>query len=184
MAIVSAIAAVSRNGVIGLDNKMPWHIPGDLKYFKRMTLGKPIIMGRKSYDSLGKPLPGRLNIVITRHPDTVKEQATPLFTEMENTAAIPDKNHRTGLLIVSSIEDALKAAKDTGAEEIMIGGGAQIYAAALPWTNRLYITRIEQDYKGDTFFPDIAQNEWKAVAEERHEGDPAYSFTVLERVVA
>jgi dihydrofolate reductase len=181
MAMISAIAAVARNGVIGKDNAMPWHIPNDFRYFKKMTLGKPVLMGRKCYESLGKPLPGRLNIVITSNPDRIREQATALFINMEEAAAIPDSGHKTGLIVVSSIEAAIAEARKTGAPEIMNIGGAQIYAAIMPFTQRLYLTRIDRDYEGDTFFPALDEKEWKLVSSERQDGDPSYNFTVLER---
>ncbi len=182
MPIVSAIAAVARNGVIGKDNAMPWHIAADLKYFKRMTLGKPVFMGRKSFESLGKPLPGRLNIVITGQPERLRQQETPLFHEMESAANIPDGRHETRLVIVRTIGEAIAEAAKTGAPEIMNTGGAQIYAAAMPYTQRLYLTRIERDFDGDTFFPALDDKDWKLVSSEPHDGDPAYAFTVLERV--
>jgi dihydrofolate reductase len=182
---VSAIAAVASNGVIGRNNAMPWHLPEDLKYFKRMTIGKPVIMGRKAYEALGKPLPGRLNIVITRKPGPLIDRETPLFHEMEAALATSGKT-RTGLIVVSSVDEALQKAKDAAREgdldEIFITGGAQIYEAAMPFTQRLYITRIERDYEGDIVFPPFNENEWKPVSSERHKGDPAFTFTVLERI--
>ncbi len=140
---------------------MPWHIPDDLKYFKRITLGKPVIMGRKCYESLGKPLKGRLNIVMTRNPSSL--------------------NAPEEVLRVSSLDEALKEAVKTSPDEIMILGGAQVYKEALPCTERLYLTRIERDYEGDVLFPPLDLPEWETVAEERHEGDPPFVFTVLER---
>jgi dihydrofolate reductase len=181
MPIISAIAAIARNGVIGKDNGIPWHIPEDFRYFKRMTLGKPVFMGRKCYESLGKPLPGRLNIVITSKPDKIREQATALYRDMEG-AAPASADTKTGLIVVGTIEDAIAEAKKTGAPEIMNIGGAQIYAAAMKYAQRLYLTRIERDYDGDTFFPAFDEKEWKLASDERHEGNPPYSFTVLERI--
>ncbi len=159
---ISAIAAMASNRVIGGDNKMLWHIPEDFKYFKKTTLGKPVIMGRKTYESLGKPLPGRANIVISR---------TPAKTE--------------GIISVTTIDEAITEAKAIATRdkqnEIFIIGGGEIYKKSLPQTDRLYLTIIDRDYEGDTRFPDFNRDEWKTISEDRHEGDPAYTFLVLER---
>lgn len=140
--IISAIAAMARNRVIGAGNKMPWHIPEDFKHFKRTTMGKPVIMGRKTYDSLGQPLPGRANIVISRNPDAV---AGDVFA-------------------VATLEDALARARSIaasdGADEVFIIGGGQIYAQAMPITDRLYMTVVDRDYDGDTIFPAFDTREW------------------------
>lgn len=127
--MISLIVAHDKNYVMGYENGMPWHLPGDLKYFKEMTMGKPIIMGRKTFESIGRPLPGRRNIVITR-----------------NTAYEAE-----GIEVVGSLEAALEMAKD--APEIMIIGGAQIFELAMPLADRLYITLINHEFKGDTYFP-------------------------------
>lgn len=163
--VIAAIVAVARNGAIGKDGGLPWHIPEDLRYFKKMTLGKPMIMGRKCFQSFGKPLPGRLNIVVTRDPSQFAPAA--------------------GLVIVGDLDAAFAAAhadcRGTGAAEIMVIGGAQIYAETLPLTQRIYLTRIERDYAGDIFLPPYDAEVWQTVSEERHEGDPSYNFTILER---
>lgn len=127
--MISLIVAHDKNHVIGLNNEMPWHLPGDLAYFKKTTMGKPIIMGRNTFESIGRPLPGRRNIVITR-----------------NTAYTAE-----GIEVVHSVEDALELVKDQ--EEIMVIGGQQIFTEVLPLADRLYITKIDFEFEGDTFFP-------------------------------
>lgn len=127
--IISMIAAMADERVIGKDNQMPWHLPADFAWFKRCTLGKPVVMGRKTYESIGRPLPGRLNIIISR----------------DNQLSIE------GVITVTSIEHALQAAGDV--EEVMIIGGGAIYSACLPLANKLYITHIDAQIDGDTQFP-------------------------------
>lgn len=127
--MISLIVAHDKNRVIGYENKMPWHLPGDLQYFKEMTMGKPIIMGRKTFESIGRPLPGRRNIVITRNK----------------------QYNSDGIETVSSLDEALMLTKND--EEVMIIGGEQIFRLALPLANRLYITQINAEFNGDTFFP-------------------------------
>ncbi|RUT35228.1 dihydrofolate reductase [Arsenicitalea aurantiaca] len=141
------IAAVARNGVIGADNAMPWHLPTDFAFFKRQTLGKPLIMGRRTFESIGKPLPGRTNIVVTRQPGY----------------------HPDGVIVISGLAEALGHAEAIaladGAEEIMIGGGATLYEAFMPVAQRLYITHVDLEPEGDTRFPEIDPALWEAVAE-------------------
>ncbi|KGR78620.1 dihydrofolate reductase [Ureibacillus sinduriensis] len=151
--MISLIVAHDKNRVIGHDNKMPWHLPGELQYFKEQTMGKPMIMGRKTFDSIGRPLPGRRNIVITRNGDYQAH----------------------GIEVATSLEEALKLA---GTEkEVMIIGGEQIFRMALPIADRLYITQIEHAFNGDTFFP-IYGNEWKLISEsEPVETPDGYSYT-------
>ena len=127
--MISLIVAHDKNRVIGYENKMPWHLPGDLQYFKEVTMGKPIIMGRKTFESIGRPLPGRRNIVITRNK----------------------QYNSDGIETVSSLDEALMLTKND--EEVMIIGGEQIFRLALPLANRLYITQINAEFNGDTFFP-------------------------------
>jgi dihydrofolate reductase len=166
MATVALIVARTRNGVIGRNNSMPWHLPEDLRYFKRITMGKPVIMGRNTWESLGKPLPGRDNIVVTRNTNY----------------------HAEGALVVGSVETAVQRAKqlatEKNCEEIMVIGGAQIYRAALPLVQRAYITEIDADINGDAFFPALEGN-WQETARESHapceKNTYPYSFTVLER---
>lgn len=162
--LVSMIAAVAENGVIGRDGGMPWHLPADLKFFRRTTMGKPIIMGRKTFDSIGKPLDGRLNIVVSRHPtESLKE-----------------------CVVVSSIERAIEVALQTGVEEAVVIGGGTIYAQALPLAQRVYLTRIHASVDGDTFFPTLEPSAWVEVKRENHAADEKnshpYSFCVLDRV--
>ncbi len=133
---ISLIAAIGQNSVIGNDNKMPWHLPADLKFFKQTTMGKSILMGRKTWDSIGKPLPGRKNIVISR-----------------NNAFNPD-----GATIADNLQDAITAADS---EEVMIIGGATIYQQSMPLADHLYITRINHHFEGDAFFPKIDPLSWK-----------------------
>lgn len=160
---ISAIAAMSRNFVIGKDNKLLWHIPEDFKHFKTTTMGKPVIMGRKTYESLGKPLPGRTNIVITGKPNQV-----------------------TGdIVIVTTVDEAISKAKQIAAEtnvnEIFIIGGGQIYEAAMPQTDRIYLTVINQDYEGDTFFPKINPLEWSEEIITTAEEPVPYMIGILNR---
>lgn len=158
--IVSMISAMAKNGVIGKDNQMPWHLPADFAWFRRCTMGKPIIMGRKTFESIGRPLPGRLNIVITRQELTID-----------------------GAEVVSSIDEAisLAAAKH---EEVMIIGGGSIYESCLSLANRLYLTLVDENIEGDTCFPDIGQG-WNEGYREHYDADEknAYGmdFIVLER---
>jgi dihydrofolate reductase len=162
---ISSIAAMARNRVIGVANGLAWHIPEDFKYFKKTTLGHPVVMGRKSYESLGKPLPGRPNIVISSS-----------FQEPVN---------GDGPFFVRTIDEALafaqQKAEELNVEQIFIIGGGQIYKETLPITERLYITIIDREYEGDTYFPDFDWNDWNVVSEDKRDGDPAFTFYVLER---
>lgn len=137
--MISLIVAHDKNRVIGYENKMPWHLPGELKYFKETTMGKPMIMGRKTFESIGRPLPGRRNIVITRNKNYDVE----------------------GIELASSLEEAIQMAKD--AEEIMIIGGEQIFKLSMEIADRLYITHIEHEFEGDTFFPAYG-DEWTLIS--------------------
>ena len=140
---VAIIAAVAANGVIGNGNSIPWRLPSDFAHFKRMTVGKPLIMGRKTFESIGRPLPGRTNIVVTRQEGYQ-----------------PD-----GVIVISSLEAALEHAQSIAAHdranEVMIGGGAEIYAQALPIADRLYITHVGANPPGDAYFPPVSQLDWK-----------------------
>ena len=152
--ILSIIAAISKNNVIGKQNKLPWHLPADLKHFKSVTMGKPIIMGRKTFESIGKPLPGRRNIIITHQQDYPA----------------------AGCDVFYSIEDALDAINNV--PEAMIIGGANLYAQLLPRATRLYITRIDAEIEGDIFFPKIDWSQWQLISEEKFFTDEknVYSF--------
>ena len=169
---LSLIVAMAKNRTIGLDGAMPWHIPEDLKFFKRVTMGHPVIMGRKTYQSIGAALPGRTNIVVTRNKDFEAADAD----------------------VVHDLSEALTKAKateelrrpDGGREEIFVIGGADIYGQALPEAQRIYMTEVHQDIPGDAFFPELAEGEWKET--DRQDRDPetpggsAYSLVILDRV--
>lgn len=160
--VIAAIVAMAQNRVIGRDNALPWHIPADLKYFKAVTMGKPMIMGRKCYDSLGRPLPGRANIVISR-----TQNAPPI--------------NENGPFYVASLEAALKEAGKTASQDIMIIGGGEIYRQAMPLVQRLYLTLVHRDYEGDVFFPDFSWDDWRIVSQEGHDGEPEFTFFTLEK---
>ncbi|ENB9667035.1 MULTISPECIES: dihydrofolate reductase [Pseudomonas] len=165
---LSLIAAYAENRVIGIDNSMPWHLPGDFRYFKATTLGKPIIMGRKTWDSLGRPLPGRLNIVVSRQAGL----------------------ELVGAEVFASLEEALvraeQWAREQGVEELMLIGGAQLYGQALEkgLVSRMYLTRVEMAPEGDAWFPEFDQGQWKRVSSEAQaeEGKPVYHFEVWDKV--
>ena len=161
---VSMIVAMADNRVIGRDGELPWRIPGDLKYFKEMTLGKAIIMGRKTWDSLGRPLPGRPNIVITREVTFKAEGAT----------------------VTYSLEHALEAAgKLSGNDEVMIIGGAEIYRQALPLVDRIYLTVVHAKPDGDALLDPLDDNSWQEIDRREFPAEddtPAYDLTVLQRI--
>lgn len=154
---LTAIVAMSENHVIGYKNKLPWHLPADMHRFKTLTLGKPIIMGRTTYESIGRPLPERCNIVITR--DTSFQAP--------------------GCVVANSIEGALAAADYS--EEVVVIGGAKLYAYLLPRIQRIYMTIIHHDFNGDTYFPELNMQEWRESERELYEPDDknAYSYTFI-----
>jgi dihydrofolate reductase len=153
---IAAIVAVSQNGVIGVDNKLPWHLPADLKYFKQLTTNHTIIMGRKTYESIGKPLPNRKNIVISRQ----------------------EEYKVTGCDVVGNIQEALTLAKTFQTEKVFIIGGAEIYKLALPFCTHLYITYVHTEIlNGDAFFA-IENNEWLEMTVKRHEIDEKNSLVM------
>lgn len=165
---IALIVAMARNHVIGKDNTMPWHLPEDLRHFKRVTLGKPVVMGRNTYESIGKPLVQRANIIISRNPAYRVE----------------------GAAVVHSLDAALALGadllRDAGPDaELMIIGGAQIYAQALPLAQRLYLTEVHAEPEGDASFPQFDRSKWQEVAREEHAASarnaPAYDSLVLER---
>ncbi|MGE8504014.1 MAG: dihydrofolate reductase [Pseudomonas sp.] len=163
---LSLIAALAHNRVIGRDNQLPWHLPADLKHFKAMTLGKPIIMGRKTWDSLGRPLPGRLNLVVSRQVGLTLEGAE-VFTTLQ-----------------AAIERADVWAREEDAEELMLIGGAQLYAQGLELAQRLYLTRVGLDPEGDAFFPEVNEADWRMTSSVEHPASaetPFYAFEVWER---
>jgi len=163
---ISMIAAMGKNRVIGLNNKMPWHLPADLQWFKKVTLGSPIIMGRKTYESIGRPLPGRLNIILSRNQTL----------EIE------------GCSVVNSLDSALQLAKDAdnSKDEIFITGGSHLYNKFLDTADRLYLTLIDDEFDGDTYFPDYTDLSWSTVSEVTHQPDEnnpyPYTFLTLDRV--
>lgn len=157
---ISIVVAIAQNNAIGKDNKLLWHLPKDLKHFKEITTGGTIIMGRKTYDSVGRPLPNRRNIVITRQ-------------QIE----IP------GCEVINSVEAALDLCRDEA--EVFIIGGAEIYKLALPHTDKIYLTIVHQDFEADAYFPEIKEDIWKEIERQNHEPDEKnplpYSFITLER---
>lgn len=157
---ISLIAALATDNVIGWKNNMPWHLPADLAWFKRNTLNKPVIMGRKTYESIGRPLPERHNIVISRSTGNDKR-----------------------VTWVQSLNDAIKAAGEV--EEVMVIGGGDIYSQFLPKAKRLYLTHIDVEVEGDTHFPDYKNKNWKILFSECHDEDESnshsYCFEILER---
>ncbi len=164
---VAMIVAMANNRVIGRNNQLPWHLPNDLKYFKATTMGKPIIMGRKTYESIGKPLPGRANIVVSRNQNFSAE----------------------GVQVVYSVTEALELAESIaiadGAEEVMLIGGAQLYLEALPRIHRLYLTQVHADVEGDALFPELDWSQWRERGREDFSAEGAnpyaYSFVVFQR---
>ena len=159
---ISIVVAMAANRVIGRDKQLPWHLPADLKHFKETTMGKPILMGRKTWESIGRPLPGRTNIVITRDEDYVAP----------------------GCVVVHSIEAALQAAGEV--DEVMVIGGAEFYRQVLPQADTIYLTRVHRGFEGDTRFPELDEAEWEEVGRidcKADEKNPhAYSFIRLDRV--
>lgn len=164
---LSMAFAMAQNRVIGKDNALPWHLPKDLQYFKKITLGKPIIMGRKTFDSIGRPLPGRPNIVITRNTGWSHE----------------------GVHVVHSIDKAIalgyELANQKDVEELMVIGGSQIYTELLSRADRLYMTQVHSEVEGDDYFPEFSLDGWQKCSEEHHSADESnpydYSFLVLDR---
>jgi dihydrofolate reductase len=165
---LSIVAAVAENGVIGSGNALPWRLSTDLKRFKALTMGKPVVMGRKTFETIGKPLAGRVNLVVTRQSGLAPE----------------------GVTVTPSLEAALMAAEEeaqaTGDEEVMVIGGGEIYRAAIGLADRLYITHVEASPEGDTHFPPIDPAHWRAVSAERLPAGPkdsaATTFVVYERI--
>ncbi len=159
--LVSAIVAAAENNAIGKDNQLLWHLPNDLRFFKRTTTGHPVIMGRKTYESVGKLLPNRRNIIITRQAAYAVEGAD----------------------VVHSLAAALESC--AGEQEVFVVGGAEIYQQALPVTDRIYLTRVHAALPGDSFFPELDEREWRSVSEESHPADErhayGYTFGIYER---
>ncbi|MBL0444008.1 MULTISPECIES: type 3 dihydrofolate reductase [Aeromonas] len=160
---ISMIAAMAHDRVIGKDNQMPWHLPADLAHFKRVTLGKPVLMGRKTFESIGRPLPGRRNLVISRNPGYQAE----------------------GIEVVGSVEAALALLAGSSVEELMVIGGGHLYAEMLPSADCLYLTRIDLAVEGDTRFPAFDDGQWQRIECESHPADEKnphpYSFETWQR---
>lgn len=154
---ISLVVAMDRKGVIGAGGKLPWHLPADLRRFKQITMGKPILMGRRTHESIGRPLPGRENIVITR-----------------------DRGYRApGCTVLHDVESALAHCRD--AEEIMVIGGAELYRQLLPRADRIYLTEVQAEVSGDTHFPEWKRGEWREIAREEVRADESnrYPFALL-----
>lgn len=164
---LSILVAMARNRVIGQNNKLPWHLPADLKHFKSLTMGKTIVMGRKTYESIGRPLPGRINIIITRQ------------TNYE----VP------GAIVVNAIEDALLVCEQTGTtnDEHFIIGGEELFRQTLGICQRMYVTEIQKNFEGDTIFPEYDPGEWEETQREKYFADSdntmEYHFVILARKV-
>ena len=154
---LSLVVAAATNNVIGSEGGLPWHLPDDLRHFKRLTTGKPVIMGRRTFESIGRPLPDRRNIVMTRRADYSAQ----------------------GCDVVSSVDEALELVR--GADEVMIIGGGLVYRDFLPHADRIYLTRVQADVEGDTYFPEIDESGWQLVTSEHHAADEqhAYAFDVM-----
>ncbi len=161
---ISAIVAYAKNGIIGKNNEIPWYLPADFAYFKRTTLNHHIIMGRNCFESIGRPLPKRTNIVITRNPFYIA----------------------SGCLMVNTIAESLKMAESNGETEAFIIGGGEIYKQSVDLWDRLYLTEVDLDTEGDVFFPKIDMSEWQLVSQEPHTKDEKnefdYIFKVFERL--
>lgn len=152
--MISIIVAVSENNVIGTEGKLPWRLPADLRRFKELTLGHPIIMGRKTYESIGRALPGRRNIVITRDQDF----------------------QAAGCEVAHSLEEAIKMSKVPFDSEVFVIGGGQVYREALPRADRIYLTRVHTRVAGDAVFPELEKLEWKIISEEFHQKDEKHEY--------
>ncbi|MCX8649217.1 type 3 dihydrofolate reductase [Gilliamella sp. B2776] len=164
--ILSVIVAMAHHRVIGQNNQMPWHLPADLAWFKKNTLHKPVIMGRKTFESIGRPLPNRHNIIVSRQ-------------------AVSDLNANPNISWVQSIEAALSLVQAQHVEEAFVIGGGNIYQQVLPLINRLYLTHIDADLQGDTYFPDYLPEQWQVIYQQDHQADEQnsypYQFEILER---
>nr|WP_253248134.1 type 3 dihydrofolate reductase [Gilliamella apicola] len=164
--MLSVIVAMAHNRVIGLNNQMPWHLPADLAWFKKNTLNKPVIMGRKTFESIGRPLPNRHNIVISRQIE-------------------PSDNKISNVSWVKSIDEAISLAQAQQPDEVFIIGGGNIYQQVLPLIDRLYLTHIDAELQGDTYFPDYLPEQWQVIYQQDHQTDEKnsypYQFEILQR---
>ncbi|KOR79280.1 dihydrofolate reductase [Bacillus sp. FJAT-21352] len=160
--MISLIVAMDQNRVIGKNNKLPWHLPSDLQYFKKVTMGHPIVMGRKTFESIGRVLPGRENVIVTRNQEFKAE----------------------GCVVLHDIAQ-IKMFADNHEEEVFVIGGAEIFKEILPFTDRLYITEIHETFEGDTFFPEIDENEWDEISSNPGSIDEknrfAHDFIILQK---
>ncbi|MFJ7469722.1 dihydrofolate reductase [Peribacillus frigoritolerans] len=160
--MISLMVAMDQNRVIGKNNKLPWHLPADLQYFKKVTMGHPIVMGRKTFESIGRVLPGRENVIVTRNQEFKAE----------------------GCVVLHDIAQ-IKMFADNHDEEVFVIGGAEIFKEILPFTDRLYITEIHETFEGDTFFPEIDENEWDEISSNPGEIDEknrfAHDFIILQK---
>ena len=161
---ISLIAAMARNRSIGIDNRLPWHLPADLKRFKALTMGHPMVIGRRTYDSVGRALPGRTTIVVTRQPGWTAP----------------------GVIVAHTLDEALDEAVRLDDAEVFVGGGQEIFRLALDRADRIYLTVIDRDFPGDTFFPEFDELRWRIVEREEHpptEARPyAFSFVTYEKI--
>ncbi|MBM6619353.1 dihydrofolate reductase [Bacillus suaedaesalsae] len=160
--MISFVVAMDKNRVIGKNNELPWHLPADLAYFKKVTMGKPIIMGRKTHESIGRVLPGRENIIVTRNKEY----------------------HAPGCVVIHQIDD-IKRLDTESDQELCVIGGAELFRELLPIADRLYITHINHEFEGDTFFPSLNMVEWKVLSREQgvknEENSYDYEYVVYER---
>ncbi|TPE42876.1 dihydrofolate reductase [Pontibacter mangrovi] len=161
--MIVIVVAAAENNVIGKDNDLIWYLPADLKHFKRLTMGHPMIMGRKTYEAIGKPLPGRTSIIVTSQKDFTAE----------------------GCIVVHSLEEAIAKGQELDPEQVSIIGGANVYKQALPLTDKVYLTRVHHTFEGDAYFPELPEDEWQVEAQEHHAPDEknkySYTFLTLER---
>jgi dihydrofolate reductase len=159
--IISLVVAMDRNRLIGRNQQLPWHLPADLRHFKEITMGKPILMGRKTWESIGRPLPGRTNVVVTASADF----------------------QAPGCIVTHSIEEALAAVGED--KEVMVIGGAHLYRQLLPRADRIYLTLVDHAFAGDTWFPELDERDWKECCRHDHDRDQKnpyrYSFVQLQR---
>ncbi len=159
--MLSLCVAMDKNRLIGCDNALPWHLPADLKHFRAVTMGKPIIMGRKTYESIGRPLPGRLNVILSRHPSLTK----------------------TGCEVLHSLDEVLAFSQQY--EETVVIGGASVYDKLLPYVQRMYVTWVEGEFRGDTYFPQFDPEQWQEMDRQVFLADAKnpypYCFSLLEK---
>ncbi|MBK8611577.1 MAG: dihydrofolate reductase [Chitinophagaceae bacterium] len=151
---ITLIVAAAENNAIGKNNELPWHLPNDLKFFKNTTWGMPVIMGRKTFEAVNKPLPGRFNIVITRQADWTADKVT----------------------VVKDLNEALEKAAETNCNEAFVIGGGEIYKQAFDMADKIYLTRVHTEIDGDTFFPEVDENKWQLISKQEFEADEKHAF--------